>query len=129
MNKNELILAQLQINASLHKAKLATIDNLAKLCCVVAIVYLIMAGLKDISSANPDGISALAQLAKNLNISGIVGYVLAVGTTTGWWIERKGKKRLVAQSAERRHKREADDPYHASSGLTQTGDTPENAEA
>jgi hypothetical protein len=129
MNKNELIIAQAQIAASLHKARLDTFDKAWKVTGSAFIVYLVMSGLKDISAASPAGISALAVLAKNLNISGILGYVLAAGGAGGWYLERKGKKRLVEQAAGKRHAREAKDSYHPSSGLTQTGDTPDNAEA
>ncbi|MTW11402.1 hypothetical protein GM658_12425 [Pseudoduganella eburnea] len=128
MNKNELLLEQARIAASLQKAKLATFDNVAKIAGAVLIIYLVMSGLKEISAANPAGISALAVLVKNLNISGILGYVLAAGSTTAWYLERKGKKRIVEKAAKARHRREANDPYHPSSGLTHTGDTPESAE-
>jgi len=52
------------------------------------------------------------------------GYVAAIGTTSGWIYERRGKKRAIKALDGRRKQLEAGDPYRRGSGLTETGETP-----
>lgn len=128
MNKNELILRQTQIAASRFSAVLNAIVKVAQIALGVLAIKLIMDGLADISSKNPEGVSALAAVVKNLNVSGIMGWVFGVGSAGAFLVERRGKKRLINKVAQLTREVEADDPYHPSSGLTETGDTPENTE-
>lgn len=124
MNKNELALESLKISAYRFKLVLNFLTTVCKLAAGVGVIYIIMAGLREISGANPVGIKALAELVKELKVSTIVGYVLAAGCAGGWYLERKGKKRLLPKKAAARHQLEQSDPYNPACGLTPTGDTP-----
>lgn len=128
MNKNELTLETLKISAHRYTLTLNFLATSFKIAAAVGIIFIIMEGLRDIVGANPDGIKALAEVVRYLNVSTIIGYVLAAGCAGGWFLERKGKKRLLPQKAAARHKLEQHDAYHPPSGLTPTGDTPESEE-
>lgn len=124
MNKNELTLETLKVSAYKFKVTLNFIGSALKLVAGVSIIYIIMEGLRDIVGANPEGIKALAEVVKQLKVSTIMGYVLAAGCGSAWYMERKGKKRLLRTRAAERHTLEQSDPYHPACGLTPTGDTP-----
>ncbi|MRW89820.1 hypothetical protein GJ699_07480 [Duganella sp. FT80W] len=124
MNKNELTLETLKISADKYKVTLNFLTSAFKLIALVAIIYIIMEGLREIAGANPAAIKALAGLVKELKISTITGYVLAAFCGSGWYMERKGKKRLLRKKAAERHRLEQNDPYNPACGLTPTGDTP-----
>lgn len=128
MNKNELDFEKTKIQASKFKEGLVFFSLVVKLTAFVLTIYIIMDGLRYIVSANPDAINALAEVVKNLQLSKILGYILAMGCATGWALERKGKKRLLPAKAAARHALEQNDPYHPPSGLTPAGDTPKTEE-
>ena len=128
MNKNELAIETQRISAFRFKLIINLLTTACKLAAGVAAIWMIMAALREISGANPAGIKALAELAKELHLSTTVGYLLAAGCAGGWALERKGKKRLLPKKAAERHKIERDDAYHPPCGLTPTGDTPKAEE-
>lgn len=124
MNVREFEIAKLHLKAKTHGEILNVIKSFGTYGCILGCMYLMFDGLKTISSANPDGINAIALVVKNLNFSSIVSYIVAAGCATGWAAERRGKKRLVAAQSKNRKTIEAADSYHEGSGLTETGDTP-----
>lgn len=128
MTKQEFELRKLQIEAAKREPLYDFLKSIATLCTIIICIYLIFEGLKVIATANPDGISALAVVVKNLNISGIMSYIVAAGCATGWAYERKGKKRLLKGYGAKRMGVEANDAYHGSSGLTESGETPGGTE-
>lgn len=125
MTKQELELRKLQIEAAGREPRYDFLKSIATLCTIIVCVYIIFDGLKVIATANPKGISALAVMVKNLNISGIMSYIVAAGCAAGWAFERKGKKRLLKGYGADRKRVEENDAYHGSSGLTESGETPE----
>lgn len=128
MNKNELEFAKLRLGAEKFGKVLNFFKALATLGTILGCIYLIFDALVLMANANPEGVSAIAEVVKNLEIGSILGYVVAAGCAGGWMLERKGKKRLLVDYANRRATREAGDAYHESSGLTESGDTPSTTE-
>ena len=124
MNKNELALQRLVINAGIITQVLSFLKHVGTLLACVACIYLIMHGLVDIVSYKPESVTALATVIEKLEISRLLGYILAGGTSIGWAYERRGKKRAYKRLGEKRTKSEADDPYHPSSELDHDGETP-----
>lgn len=124
MNKNQLELERLKISAHRTGAVLNFLKSLAQLACIYFCATSLFDMLKAVVSANPAGITALAELVKNMNLGTITAYIVAVGTTTGWLVERRGKKRLIRGYSNGRNEIESADAYNGSSGLTPTGDTP-----
>jgi hypothetical protein len=94
----------------------------------LACVYVVMEGLKSIVLASPESIKALSQVVANIHLNGIVGALVGLAGVSFGMYERKGKKRMVPGYAAARRKIEQHDPYHASSGLTESGDTPTKGE-
>lgn len=128
MNKNQLEFAKAQLRAKNFGAVLNFLKTLATLACILACVYLIFDALKSMANSNPEGVNAIAGVVEKLNIGSILSYVVAAGCAGGWALERKGKKRLLAGFARERADAERNDSYHASSGLTESGDTPDISE-
>lgn len=124
MNKNELEFARLQVDAKKHGAILNFLKTLATLATILGSIYIIFEGLKSIANSSPAGFTALSEVVRHLNISGILAYVVAAGCAGGWAMERRGRKRLLPGFSEQRRQVEASDPYHGTSGLTVSGDTP-----
>jgi hypothetical protein len=128
LNKNDLEFEKIQAGAKKHGANLNFLKTIATLATILGCVYIIFEGLKSIANSSPAGVSALAEVVRHLNISGILGYVVAAGCAGGWAMERKGKKRLLPGFAAQRRQVEAGDSYHGTSGLTDSGDTPTSIE-
>jgi hypothetical protein len=118
MNKNELTLEQAKIAASRYKETLIFLTFCARIVGALGVTYIIMAGLREIAGANPEGIKAIALVVKELKLSAVMGYILAGGCAGGWYLERKGKKRMLASEAAARRQRELDDPYSSSADGT-----------
>lgn len=100
------------------------IKHLLSVGGVLCAIKLIFSGLAPFLSSSPEVISAIALVIEKINFSNITGYLLAGGTGTGWYIERKGKKRAIKQKGEYQRRAEGNDKYRSSSGLTTQGDTP-----
>jgi hypothetical protein len=128
LNKNQLEFAKLRLGAEKLGQILNFFKSLATLGTILCCIYLIFDSLVQMAHANPQGVNAIAEVVKNLGIGSILGYVVAAGCAGGWAMERKGKKRLLVDYANRRATREAGDAYHESSGLTESGDTPSTTE-
>ena len=128
LSKNDLELARIHASATRYGGRLNLINTFLTLGTILGCVYMIVGGLKFMVTADPAGVSAIAEVVKNLNIGGILAYVLALGSTGGWYMERQGKKRLLGEFAENRRQLESNDAYRGSSGLTDSGDTPNLSE-
>lgn len=124
MNKHEFELQKLVISSGNFSKVLGFLQRVCTLAAVVFCVYLIMRGLEGMVSHNPASLNALALVIEKLQISGILGYVVAAGTSTAWYIERRGKRRAYKKLGEGRAQAEQGDPYHPSSNLDHNGQTP-----
>ncbi len=82
----------------------------------------VMEGLQQIVLGQPESISALAKVAEAMHLGTLSGYLVAGGVGVAWNMERKGKKRAIQRHAALKNKYE---PGESSSGLTETGDTPD----
>ncbi len=125
MNKNQLEMAKLQIKAERYGATLSLVKSCVTNGCILGGVWMVVAGLKDITMSNPAGITAVAGLVKSLELSTWLGYIWGGVATGGYMLERKGKKRLLRTYAENRSAHEVSDPYRGSSGLNELGDSPD----
>ena len=124
MTKHELELKKLVIGAEKFTQVLGLIKHVFTLTTIAGCIYLIFNGLTEIAKANPASLSALSQVLEKLNLSSVLSYIIAIGSSVGWVYERKGKKRLLKGVDKNRQDVEANDPFNGSSGLTETGDTP-----
>ena len=124
VNKHEFEIQRLAVQAGNFSRVLGFLQRLCTLISVVLCVYLIMQGLEGMVSHNPASLNALALVIEKLQISGILGYVVAAGTSTAWLLERRGKQRAYKKLGNRRAQDEKDDPYHPSSELDADGQTP-----
>jgi hypothetical protein len=124
LTKNEFELQKLLIKSKTIRGYLHIVKHLVTMGAIIWCVYLMMNGLVEAAKSGADTVGALANLADKLNISGVVGWIATAAASGAYMLERKGKKRLLKQIADERYEREKGDPYSASSGLTETGDTP-----
>lgn len=93
---------------------------------MIAIVWLIVDGLKNIAASAPDQIGALAKVIEALKLSEIIPWCVSCICGSCWFFERKGKKRAIREKSRLQKLVEADDPDRTTCGLTETGDTPED---
>jgi hypothetical protein len=124
VNKQDLALAKLQTSASKFGAVMTFAKTIANNATILGCMWIAFAGLKEITMSNPDGVHAVAELVKNLNLGSWLGYIWGGVATGGYMLERRGKKRLLKPYADQRTAREVNDPYHGSSGLNESGDSP-----
>ena len=94
------------------------------ICGVVLSFRIFFVGLQPFLKSNPEVIKSMAVVIEKINFSNITGYLLACGTGTAWYLERKGKKRAIEEKGKYQAKAEETDKYRSSSGLTITGETP-----
>ena len=127
--KQEFELARLRLWAHIIGRVLELIKVLATLACIVVCTYIMFEGLKSIVMAQPDAIKALAEFIKNLKVDSLLHFLVILGLGTWGTLERRGKKRLVRKLAVQRRALEAGDAYKQTSGLTDSGDTPQSMEA
>ena len=124
MNRNEFELEKLKLEVERFHRFMDTIAKLATVGGWVYAIYLIMDGLKSIVLARSDSIEALAKVVQSMHLNTILGWVGAVMGASGWWFERKGKKRAYKISADLRKQLESGDPHRSRSGLDDNGHTP-----
>ena len=125
MNKNELEYAKAQLSSKTTGEIFATLRHIISVLSVLCAIWLIFDGLhKVIGDKNPDGIAAIAKVIEAVKLGSILGYLWGAGATTAWMLERKGKKRAIAQKSKYQKAAEEGDPNRSSSKLTETGDTP-----
>lgn len=124
MNKNDLALAKLQTSASKFDSVMSLAKTIVTNLTILGCVWIGFAGVKEITMSNPDGVNAVAAIVKNLNLGSWLGYIWGGVATGGYILERRGKKRLLKPYADQRTVREENDPYHGSSGLNESGDSP-----
>jgi hypothetical protein len=124
LNKHEFELQRLVIHSNTFSRMLGLAKHFVTMGAVVYSIYLILQGLGQIAGHKADSLNALALVIEKLQISGILSYLVAAATSTGWLLERKGKQRAYKQLGELRSQNEAGDPYHGSSNLDHKGQTP-----
>ena len=111
----------------------AAVLKLAQFGLYAWIAWLIYDGVLQIIEHSPEQIGAFGALLRDF--SGIFtkanahiwgGWLLAAGFGVAWKFERNGKKRAVRKLGHYRKEEEDNDPgERSSSGLSETGDTPE----
>lgn len=124
MNKNELELKKLMLKSESFGSVMNLLQHAVTAGAVVWSIHIIFEGLDRIVKSNPDAIGALAQVIEKLQISAILGYVVAGLTTIGYVYERRGKKRAIRKLDDMRTKLEMSDPQKGSSHLDENGHTP-----
>lgn len=99
------------------------IKHLATAFMVLGVVYVAMHSLENIVTAKPDAIKALAELAKEIQLSSMVGYGCAVLAGGACMMLNKSRKKLIEENGRMRKKIESNDPRRSSSGLTEQGES------
>jgi hypothetical protein len=129
MNKNEIQHHKNLLDAKTTDSKIRLISQILRSATYLIAIWLIFDGLhKVIAGQNSDGIGAVAKVIEALHIGTILGYVWGGTATLAYMHERKGKKRLVREKNKYQRKAEQADLNRTSSGLTETGGTPEEEE-
>ena len=124
MNKNELELKKLMLKSESFGSVMNLLQHAVTAGAFVWSIHIIFEGLDRIVKSNPDAIGELAQVIEKLQISAILGYVVAGLTTIGYVYERRGKKRAIRKLDDMRTKLEMSDPQKGSSHLDENGHTP-----
>lgn len=126
MKDNELEYARITNQASNFREVLQLIKYGIGCITFAASLWLIFEGLsKVIGDQTPDGITALAKVIEALKIGSILGYVFGAGALIAWRRERTGKKRAIREKSRYQKLAERTDVNRTSSGLNETGDTPD----
>jgi len=125
MNKNEynLNVKRLEVEKFKYWIKLGT--HFISACAWVGTIWLLFTGLAPIlKGMDADQISAIAKVFETFRIGSVAGYVWGMVATTGYLIERHGKKRAIKKKAKYQSQLEAMDPNRSSSGLSEVGHSP-----
>lgn len=120
--KKDVDLAQINATKEKTEAFVSFAGVVVRVIGWVVAIKFIMTGLENIVLSKPESISALAKVVDALNLGSITGYVLALGAGVAWKQERNGKKRAIKKFSNLKNKYE---PGETSSGLTETGDSPD----
>jgi hypothetical protein len=125
MNKNELKLAEAQIEARKFDQKMALAKHTVTMGAGSGALWIIFDGLSRILfNQSATEIDAVARVLNVLNVGSLVGYVFGGGMFIAWRRERTGKKRAIREKSKYQKLAESGDPNRRSSGLTETGETP-----
>lgn len=124
MHKNEFELQKLIVRSKNVEQYLGFAKHIATMGFGTFCVYLIFEGLSKIAGNNSSSLIALASVIEKLHPSSFLSLLIGAGGIAGWGYERVGKKRLLKKVSENRKSIESKDPYNASSGLTDAGETP-----
>jgi hypothetical protein len=124
MNKHEARIAEIQTGGE----KFAQVVGLIRTGMVGAIIlgsiWIIMSGLQGLVAASEGQLTAMAELVKTFQLSKVIHYCADGVLVTGFFVQRRNAKRAIAKKAKYQKVVEAADPGRQSSGLTQTGETP-----
>lgn len=123
--KNDVQLAEIQAKVQFQAGVFGLVKTGLSAASALGCVWLIVDALKSIVLANPASITALAKVVENFHLSSIIWALVGLAGVGYGVLERRGKKRLLAGYANGRRRAESGDPYRASSGLTESGDTPQ----
>ncbi len=124
-NKNQLALEESREKTRRLEAIIDLIKHIASLAGGCWCVYIVISGLTPLaSSGSPEALHALADIVKAFQLDQIIGYLVGGVASAAWYSERKGKKRAIKEKSALQKRLESDEPNRASSGLTNTGDTP-----
>lgn len=125
MNKNELKLAEAQIEARKFDQKMALSKHTITMGASTGALWIVFDGLRQIFANQSAGeIDAVARVITALNLGSLIGYAFGGGMYIAWRRERNGKKRAIREKSRYQKIAEASDPNRTSSGLTETGETP-----
>ena len=125
MNKNDLEIRKLELKNERLEIIFGFVKSIGVGVVVLAGWWLFWWGLRPFLEEKPDQLSGLANVIKSVNFSNSFSYVLCAILSAGWYAERRGKKRAIRQKSHYQHLAEAGDPNRSSSGLTETGDSPQ----
>lgn len=124
MNKYEAQIAGAQISAE----KFAQGIGLARTAIVggiiIACLWVIMNGLKGLAGQSGEQLTGMALLVEKFHLSTMIHYCADAVLVTAFLVQRKNAKRAIAQKSKYQQKAEGGEENRSSSGLTPTGDTP-----
>lgn len=123
--KTQVEMAQIEANKEKFVSSVRLIKHLITVLGAVTAIFLCMTGLENIAKTAPESINALANFVDKLNISNIVLMVTTAGASAGWYRSERGRKRAIKEKSKYQKMVEKDDVYRSSSGLMETGETPE----
>ena len=113
------------------KYRIVRLTTIASVCMTlirggtaVAIAWLIIDGLIQISTNAPEQIGALAKVVEAIHVNEWLSWCMAAVCGSGWYLERRGKKRAIKEKGRLQKIVEANDPDRTTCGLTETGETP-----
>jgi len=91
---------------------------------IVTSIWVIMGGLKGLCGASEGQLGAMAIIVEKLRLSEIVHYFLDGLLGIGFVVQRRIAKRAIKEKSRQQHRAESLDLHRSSSGLTPTGETP-----
>lgn len=87
--------------------------------------WMMFSSLRDVALHRPEALEGMASVVRAFALDRWV-YVLTVGVATvAWYTERSGKKRAIREKGKYQGRAEGNLPGRTSSGLTDTGETPQ----
>jgi len=122
--KDSIQLAEIDARIQITAQVLGLIKTAITAGAAVWCVWIVVEGLKFIVLSNPANIKELAKVVESFHLNTMMGTLVGLAGVSYGLYERKGKKRLLAGYAKERREAEKADPYNATSGLTDSGDTP-----
>lgn len=129
MNKHELLYQQHLLRSKVHDRIFDIVALIIRSGTWLFGIHLIFAGLQQVLQGHDaDGIAAFAKIVEALNLGSILGYVWGAGATAAYVVANRGRKRAISEKSKYQKRAESLDPNRTTSGLTETGDTPETSE-
>lgn len=125
MSKHDVDIAKIRAGSAKFESVMATASYIIGRAATLGAIWLVFDGLnKIIADRDAATINAITKLVSALRLGSVLGYVAAILCSVGWYFERQGKKRAIREKSRYQSLVERNDPYHTSSGLTATGETP-----
>ena len=115
LNQYDVDIARLKAKTLRQRELVSLAKAISLFLFLLAALYMILQGLRPVIDREASTIQALATLVKAMHADAIVMTVVSGVLGTAYGLERRGKKRALAQKAELQRRLEAGDPYRSSS--------------
>ena len=123
MNKHEVSIAKIQATGDRFAHVIGLVRTGLVGGIILGSIYLIMSGLQGLVGASEGQLKAMAGLVDKFHISQMVHYTADAVLVAGFLLQRTNAKRAIREKAKFQRIAENSDS-RTSSGLTPTGDTP-----
>jgi hypothetical protein len=124
MNKYEAQIAEAQISGEKFSEGVGLVRTAIVGAIIIGSLWVIMNGLQGLAGQSGEQLTGMALLVEKFHLSKMIHYCADAVLVTAFVVQRRNAKRAIEQKAKYQQMAENGDSNRSSSGLTPTGNTP-----